>query len=217
MSIRDRSSAPTEGNGSAGPSFDRRRLAIGLSAAVIVGAGVGAFTAYGQGWLGDSTTSLVNSAGPWSVAAFLVARYNRRVVPSVVAAMITLACCELGYVVATAVRGGNSSSSTVAFWLTAAALAGPPLGVAGSWSSEAGSRRAVGVSSIGGVLLGEGVYGWSTLSDTTDWRYWAVEAIIGAAVIVYAVARARRPRAATLALAAGVATAAVVLGAGRLA
>jgi hypothetical protein len=139
------------------------------------------------------------------------------VVPAVVAAMITLACSELGYVLATSVRGGSSSSSTVAFWLAAAALAGPPLGVAGSWSSEPGSRREVGASSIGGVLLGEGVYGWSTLSGTTDWRYWAVEATIGAVVIVFATARARRPRAATLAFAAGVATAAVVLAAGRLA
>jgi hypothetical protein len=185
--------------------------------AVAVGLGVGAITAYGQAWLSDSTTSLVNSAGPWSVAAFLVARFNRRVPLAVVAAMLTLACCELGYALATELRGGTNSGSTVAFWLTAAALAGPPLGIAGAWSTETGVRRGVGISVVGGVLLGEGAYGWSTIADTTDWRYWAIELVIGALVIVFAIARSKWPLDATLTLATGVLAALVVFAFGRLA
>ena len=204
-------------DGRSSPSVDRRGLLLGASVAVAVGVGVGALTAYGQGWLSDATTSLGNSAGPWSVAAFLVARYNRRVAPAVVAATLTLACCELGYALATEVRGGTSATSTVLFWLIAAVLAGPPLGVAGAWSTETGLRRGVGLSALGGVLLGEGVYGWSTIANTTDWRYWALEVAIGAVVIAFAAARTQRLVHATLCLAAGVLTAAVVFAFGRLA
>jgi len=178
--------------------------------AVAVGVGVGVVTAYGQAWLSDSTTSLANSAGPWSVAAFLVARYNRRLSTSVIAAMLTLACCELGYALATELRGGTNAKSTVVFWLTAAVLAGPPLGVAGAWSTGSGLRRGVGLSVLGGVLLGEGVYGWSTIAATTDWRYWAVELVIGALVVAYAAARSEWPLQATLTFATGLLTAAVV-------
>ena len=102
------------------------------------------------------------------------------------------------------------------FWLVAAIVAGPPIGVAGSWSRKSGWRCGIGLAVLGGVLLGEGVYGWSTVSDTTVWRYWALEATVGAFVIVGAAVRTRRPVDATLSLVAGSATAAVLL-AGRLA
>ena len=137
------------------------------------------------------------------MAAFLVARYNRRVAPAVVAAMLTLACCELGYMFATGLRGGTNATSTVMFWLTAAVLAGHPLGVAGAWSTDTGLRRGVGWSVLGGVLLGEGLYGWTTVADSTDWRYWMVELVIGAMVISFAAARFRWPLHGTLTLATG--------------
>ena len=131
--------------------------------------------------------------------------------------MLTLACCELGYALATEVRGDTTATSTVAFWLTAAALAGPPLGIAGAWSTQTGLRRGVGISVVGGVLLGEGLYGWSTIADTTDWRYWAIELVIGALVISFAAARSQWPRHVMLTLATGLLTAAVVFAFGRLA
>ena len=189
---------------------------VGLVVAVAVGLFVGALTAFAQGWLGDSTGSLANSAGPWSVAAFLVARSHRSVVTSMVAAMLTLACSELGYAIATDVRGGSNSTTTVVFWLAAALLAGPPLGIAGSWSTRGGVRRGLGFAVIAGVLIGEGVYGWTTVADTTDWRYWAVETAFGVAVVIVA-ARGARGRNALAAVAMAAATAGVVFVAGRLA
>lgn len=190
---------------------------IGWAVAVGAGLVVGAFTAYGQGWLSDSTSSLANSAGSWSLVAFLVARYNQRLVRAVVAAMLTLASCELGYVLATDFRGGSNSSSTIAFWMVAAVLAGPPLGVAGSWATKGGLRRSLGFAVIGGVLIGEGVYGWTTVADTTDWRYWAVETAIGAAIVVVFAMRSRWPRHTLVTVAAAAATALVVFAVGRLA
>lgn len=189
----------------------------GLAAAVVVGLAVGALTAYGQGWLSDATSSFSNSAGPWSLAAFLVARYNRRVTVGVVAAMATLACCEFGYAIATQIRGDSNSTSTVVFWLTASLLAGPPLGVAGAWASVRGLRRGVGFAVIGGVLMGEGLYGWTTVADTTDWRYWAIELLIGVAIAAVAAVRSQYPRHVLPTVAAAISTAAVVFAFGRLA
>ncbi len=190
---------------------------VDLAVAIAVGLAVGALTAYGQAWLSDTTTSLANSAGPWSVAAFLVARRSRRVPIAVAAAVLTLASCEVGYALATDIRGGTNSTSTIVFWLMAAVLAGPPLGIAGAWSSTEGWRRGVGIAVIGGVLVGEGVYGWTTVADTTDWRYWAVETVVGLVVVAIAAVRSRRPRHGLTTMATATLTAAVVFIAGRLA
>jgi hypothetical protein len=42
---------------------------------------------------------------------------------------------------------------------------------------------------LDGVLVGEGFYGWSTLADTTDWRCWVTELVIGALVVSPTAAR----------------------------
>lgn len=179
--------------------------------AVLAGLALGAITAYGQGWLGHSTGALVNSAGPWSLVAFVVARLQgRRVAWAIATAVVVLIMAEVGYVLANELRGYSSASSTVRFWLVAGVLAGPPLGVAASWSTRRGPWRPMGWTVIGGVLLGEGVYGWARLADPTDWRYWAVEVVIGAAVVVGSAINARRSRVAWAAVALGAVTALVV-------
>jgi hypothetical protein len=195
----------------------RRSATVGLGAAVAVGVGLGIFTAYGQAWLGDATSSFANSAGPWSVAAFLVARFRRLILPAIATATVTLACCELGYVLGNELRGGSSASSTVVFWLTAAVLAGPPLGVAAAWSTRRGLLRWVGFAVIGGVLLGESLYGWTTVADTTDWRYWAVEMLLGVIVVAMVAIRSRRMAYAAAAIGAAGLTALVVYATARLA
>lgn len=195
-----------------------------LGTAALVGLVVGVLTAYGQGWLGDSLGSLANSAGPWSLAAFVVGRAVRpsRLAVAVPAAMLTLACCEFGYALATIVRGGSNSTATIVFWLTAAVLAGPPLGLAATWSrtpiGEGDWRRGAGIGAVAGVLVGEGVYGWTTVADTTDWRYWAVETALGAAIAVAVVMwalRHRRYGCTGFAVAAALAAAVVVFATGR--
>lgn len=192
----------------------------GMAVAVAVGFVVGSLTAYAQGWLGSSTSSLANSAGPWALAAFLVARHCRRLPQAIAASTAALVCAELGYAAATEVRGGSNATATVLFWLTAALLAGPPVGVAAAWSTRSGLPRGVGFGVIAGVLIGEGVYGWTTIADTTDWRYWAAEIIVGVAVVVVPAVQAidaRQHRNAGAALATAVAAATVVFTVGRLA
>ena len=182
-----------------------------------VGLAVGVLTAYAQGWLSNELGSLANSAGPWSLAAFLVARCARRLVAAIPAAMTTLICCEVGYAIATNVRGGSNSSTTVLFWLIAAVLAGPPLGVAGAWSVHRDTRRGIGFGVIAGVLIGEGIYGWATVADTTDWRYWAIETVVGLMIAGVTIATSRRLLVSLLAAGTAVATATVVFVVARIA
>lgn len=198
-------------------SVARPSPVAGLSVAIVVGLAAGALTAYSQAWLSDTTTSLANSAGPWSVAAFLAARYNHRVATAVAASILTLTCCEVGYAIATEIRGGSNATSTVVFWLVAALLAGPPLGVAGAWSARRGLHRGVGFAVLAGVLIGEGLYGWTTVADTTDWRYWAFELLAGIVIALSAAARSAWPRHAIPAIATASLTAMVVFTFGRLA
>jgi Family of unknown function (DUF6518) len=174
--------------------IDRPSAANAVIVGLVAGLLVGAITSPLQGWLADSASSLANSAGTWSLVAFVVARRAPRVVIGALVAAVTLALCEVGYVLATEVRGGSSATSTVAFWIAAAILAGPPLGVAATWSrSSHPLRRGAGFGVISGVLLGEGIYGLTKISDTTDWRYWSAEIAV-AAGIVGLVARNRSVR-----------------------
>jgi uncharacterized protein DUF6518 len=159
---------------------------------VIAGLVVGALTSPLQGWLADSASSLANSAGTWSLVAFLVARRSQNVGVGAVVAAVTLAMCELGYVLATEIRGGSNATSTVVFWIAAAVVAGPPLGVAATWSRQSHPvRRGAGFGVMSGVLLGEGVYGLARISDTTDWRYWAAEIVVAVGIVGLVVLRSR--------------------------
>lgn len=122
---------------------------------VACGPSVGLLTAYAQRWLSDGLGSIANSAGPRSLAAFLVAMLTRRPGLAAVMAMLVLDACEVGNAIATELRGDSNATSTVAFWLTAAVLAGPPLGVAGAWTRQSGwwFGASTGPAVLAGVLI----------------------------------------------------------------
>ncbi len=170
--------------------------------AVVVGLVVGALTAYAQGWLSDGLGSLANSAGPWSLAAFVVAMLvrDRQPVVAAVWAVVVLASCEFGYAIATEIRGDSNATSTMVFWLTAALIAGPPLGVGGAWARQDDwwFGASTGPAVLAGVLIGEPIYALTTIADTTTPVYWVAELAVGVTVVVLAcvriVSRDLRPR-----------------------
>jgi hypothetical protein len=174
----------------------------GCVVALVVGLAVGALTAYAQGWLSDGLGSLANSAGPWSLFAFLVAMLTRRPAVAAIWAAVVLATCELGYAVATQIRGGSNARSTVAFWLAAAVIAGPPLGVSGAWTRQKDwwFGASTGPAVLAGVLIGEPIYALTTIADSTTPAYWLAELAVGITVVtltvVRIVARDLRPRSA---------------------
>jgi FtsH-binding integral membrane protein len=156
---------------------------------------VGILTSVGQGTLPFEMSSLANSAGSWSLAAFLLCLCNTAPRRGLVLGFLALAAMLAGYIVATELRGYATGTALWLFWGTAAIVAGPALGVAAAWVRGIDrSRIAAGAAVIAGILVGEGAYGLTRIADTTSSAYWMVQITVGLAiVVVVSVFRLRRP------------------------
>lgn len=192
-----------------------------LSAAIGVGLLAGFLTSYGQGLLPEGLSSVANSAGTWSLTAFLLGMLSPRPWVSAIAGALSLATMVLGYDIASVLRGFAALAGSTAFWLTAAALVGPVLGWGGNALRLRNRLAPLAVGAMSGVLVGEGVYGLLCISDTTSPVYWSCSVAAGFAFLVWAaVRRLPAPRSRSLPLAAGttavVATAFVVVYSGNL-
>lgn len=172
---------------------------------------LGGLTAYAQQWLPEQLASLANSAGSWVLIAFLLALLANRPVLAAVSGVAALFMLLAGYVIAANLRGFESSTALLVFWGTAAVLVGPFVGLAAHWSRSGGPGLvACGAGLIGGLLIGEAVYGLVVIGDTTHPPYWWGQLAAGLFVLG-GVASARRLEGrvvlAALAVAAVVATA----------
>ena len=88
----------------------------------------------GQGVLPSELGSLANSAGSWSLAAFLLALVDRVPWRGAILGALALAAMVVGYAVVTQVRGFPVSTRLVVFWGLAAVTVGPALGVGAAWT-----------------------------------------------------------------------------------
>jgi len=153
---------------------------------------LGGLTAYAQQWLPEQLGSLANSAGPWVLIAFLLALLANRPVLAALAGAAALFMLLAGYVIAANIRGYESSTALLVFWGTAAVLVGPFVGLAAYWSRSGGPGLvACGAGLIGGLLIGEAVYGLVVIGDTTHPPYWWGQLAAGLFVLG-GVASARR-------------------------
>lgn len=191
--------------------------------AAAVGAGllVGFLTSYAQGLLPHGLASMANSAGSWSLIAFLLGMLSPRPWVSAIAGALSLAAMVLGYDTASVLRGFAALSGATVFWLTAAALVGPVLGWGGNALRLRSRLAPLAAGAMSGVLVGEGAYGLLHIADTTSPVYWTCSIAAGAGFLGWAAARRLpAPRPHSLALAAGtaavVATAFVVVYSGDL-
>ena len=142
---------------------------------------LGVLTAYAQGWLPERLGSLANSAGTWALVAFILALL---VATSAQEAMVfgslSLLGLLAGYVVGAQMRDVPSSTTTVAFWIAAALVAGPVLGLSAYWiKSRRDLLAATGFGVMAGMLIGEGIYGLTQIADTTYPPYWWGEIVVG--------------------------------------
>ena len=159
------------------------------------GIAIGVITSFGQSALPDEVRSLANSAGAWSLAAFLLCLANRNPRLGLVLGPVALAAMLLGYDVATVVRGFAVSRSTIVFWGLAAVVVGPVLGVGAAWARGTDPRRvALGVAPIAGILVGEAIYGLTSIADATFGPYWVAQAVVGLAAIGWVALRTRSRR-----------------------
>ncbi|PDP89100.1 hypothetical protein CQJ94_05030 [Glycomyces fuscus] len=178
-----------------------------LAAAVGAGLLAGFLTSYGQGLLPHGLAPMANSAGTWSLIAFLLGMLSPRPGVSAIAGALSLAAMVLGYDLASALRGFAASSGATFFWLTAAVLVGPALGWGGNALRLRTRLAPLAAGAMSGVLVGEGVYGLLYIADTTSPVYWSCSVAAGAAFLVWAAARRLpAPRSRSLPLAAGTTT-----------
>lgn len=165
-------------------------LGIALAGALLIGF----LTSFAQGWLPAPISSLANSSGSWSLAAFLLALLGRRMWVSVGIGVLALVAMVLGYDLASTLRGFGVSPFYTLFWGAAAVTVGPLLG----WSAHMLRHRnrwaPVGVGFMAGILVGDGANGLLTVLETTSPVYWTLSILGGLALLVWACAR-RFPRA----------------------
>lgn len=176
-----------------------------LAVAVGVGLLVGFLTSFGQGLLPEVLSPLANSAGSWSLVALLLASLSPRRGFAVAIGVLSLLAMVAGYDLASLLRGFGVSLGGSLFWVTAAVVVGPFLGL-GSHALRVRNRLApVAVGAMSGVLVGEGAYGLTVIAATTPAGYWTASIVVGVAFLAWAVVR-RFPRLLPALAAAGITT-----------
>lgn len=150
----------------------------------LLGLTFGVATAYAQAWLPHEVGSLANSVGSWALLAFLLALLGTSPGAATLLGLTALVTLIAGYVLGASVRGDPSSSSLIAFWGLASLVTGPVLGLSAYWvRTDRGHLGAAGIGVMSGILIGEGVYGLSTIADTTYPPYWSGQIVVGVVVL----------------------------------
>ena len=165
----------------------------------MIGTGLllGGLTSFLQTWLPSEVAPLANSAGPWCVVGFVLAGLGRRPRDGAILGAAALAALDAGYYLTASERGFPAGASSVAFWVLAALVVGPVLGIGACWlDARHPARRACAVAVLPTVLVLEGVRSFVRIGDTTYRPYWVAETALGLllAAVLATWARRARPR-----------------------
>lgn len=171
---------------------------------IAAGAGllVGVLTSFAQGFLPEVLSPMANSAGSWSLIAFLLASLCPRRGFAVAIGVLSLLAMVAGYDLASVLRGFPVSPGGSLFWVTAAVVVGPFLGLGGHALRSRNRLAPAAVGAVSGVLVGEGVYGLTVIAATTPAEYWTGSIAVGVAFLLWAAVR-RFPRPLPAAVAVG--------------
>ncbi|QTX03782.1 DUF6518 family protein [Agromyces archimandritae] len=172
-----------------------------LAAAFAIALVLGALTSFGQAALPDALASLANSAGGWTIpTAIVVGLLARGRGEAAVGGALAFVALTLGYALASTARGFPFDPLA---WSLIGVVAGPVVGLS-AFALRRPRRRAAGAAILGGILLGEGVYGLTVVSETTSPVWWWIELALGAALaLAVALAALGRRRLGDAILAAG--------------
>jgi len=173
------------------PAFRSALAGLGwVGIAGALGFLLGGVTSFAQGSLPEEVVSFANSVSGWTVPTFLcvlVAGRWRMPRKPTVAALMGMAMFYLllqGYAVVSTARGFPDSYGPGTFFFWAAVIGGPIIGVCAAWQrSEHQWQRAIGLSVLVAILLGEGAYGLLFLLETTSWVYWTGALVSGVVVL----------------------------------
>jgi hypothetical protein len=104
---------------------------------------------------------------------------------------------NIGFYLTAAARGIPLSASSVVFWVTAALLFGPIVGLAAGWVRHGSAVYAgTGAGILAGFLAGESIYALRYLSQSTAPGYWEIQLLVAAVLgVALAWRGSRRPAA----------------------
>jgi hypothetical protein len=164
--------------------------------ALLGGLVLGGLTSYGQTVLPDALSSFANSAGGWTMLAFLLVWLGRaRPVLAAVLGVVAFEALVEGYGLVSGWRGFFYQQPFSGVFNLVGLVAGPVLGVAASLTRHAtGPWRALAVAPLSAVLLGEGLYGLVVVGETTSPVYWVLQLVLGTGFLALACVRASTGR-----------------------
>jgi Family of unknown function (DUF6518) len=110
-----------------------RVQAAGTLLVIVIALGLGALTDLGQAWLPQSSASLANSGASWAAVAFVLALFATGTGRAVLWGLLGLAGLAGGYYLTAISRHVPESPASIRFWMLAAVIIGPLLGLAASW------------------------------------------------------------------------------------
>ncbi|MFE5335158.1 DUF6518 family protein [Isoptericola sp. NPDC056573] len=170
---------------------------------------LGGLTSFAQGALPAAVVPVANSASGWTlVSAALVfwwaAATGARTWQAAALGAASFVLLVLGYTFAADLRGFVYRPL---LFSVVGVVVGPIVGVAAAWLRRPGTRAALGTALLAGVGVGDGVYGLTTVADTTGATYWVAIGVVAVVLLASMLARSLRG---ALAVATAVAGTAVV-------
>jgi Family of unknown function (DUF6518) len=176
-----------------GPATTRwRRVGLPVLIVVVGSVIVGALTSPAQQYLPDAVQSFANSAGGWSMLAFLLVWLSRsRVVLGAVLGAVAFVLMVESYGEVSALRGYFFAAPFTSYWDAVGLVAGPILG-AGAALVRYGSRRCaiVSVAVLSSVMVAESLYGLTIIRGSTSPIYWSLQIAAAVGFLVAAFIRA---------------------------
>ena len=162
-----------------------RVVAAGTLLVVVAALGLGALTDLGQSWLPQSTASLANSGGSWAAVAFVLALLATGTGRAMLWGLLGLAGLVGGYYATAILRDVAESPGSIRFWMLAAVIAGPLLGLAASWVRRGSPvAAALGAGAAAGLLGGESVYGLTAIAGSTSSLYWTIQLAVAVVLLI---------------------------------
>jgi hypothetical protein len=162
-----------------------RVQAAGTVLVIVVALGLGALTDLGQQWLPQSSASLANSGASWAAVAFVLALLAASTFRAMVWGLLGLAGLVGGYYLTAISRHVPESPRSIQFWMLAAVIIGPLLGVAASWVRRGSPvTAALGAGAAAGLLGGESVYGLTAIASSTSSLYWTIQLAVAIALLI---------------------------------
>lgn len=166
-----------------------RAVVVAAVGGMLVGGATSLAQQYLPGWL----NSLSNSAGGWTMFCFLIVWLGRA--KPLLAGVLGIVVFQLlveSYSVVTEWRGFADGDPFTSVWTFVGLAAGPLLGVSAALLRSASPVwRALAVTPLCAVLLGEGIWALNTIIDTTSPVYWWLEIALSIAFVLAALLRAR--------------------------